>query len=207
MESVPAEVAADNHVGYKFFSKEEVGNLAVALKFNSKIGSAFMVDAKQKVSVDADAELADASFFKMLPVDTVAFGVDMEYGVYKLYKQYTKEFLKADGTVSENNGLSNVTLDTEANASLVVFRSTGKEGEYQIIFAGDDVYNAPKMYDQLSVLATEAKFNKLKVDDANAVINGFWTLETPAAPDYLTIEDAPAHKRIFSSENTSWLSL
>lgn len=203
LESVPAEVAADNHVGYKFFSKEEVGNLAVALKFNSKIGSAFMVDAKQKVSVDADAELADASFFKMLPVDTVAFGVDMEYGVYKLYKQYTKEFLKADGTVSENNGLSNVTLDTEANASLVVFRSTGKEGEYQIIFAGDDVYNAPKMYDQLSVLATEAKFNKLKVDDANAVINGFWTLETPAAPDYLTIEDAPAHKRIFSSENTS----
>ena len=199
LEAVPAEVAADNHVGYRFFSNEEVGNLAVALKFNSKIGSAFMVDAKNKVSVDAETQLEDASFFKMLPVSTVKFGVDMEYGVYKLYKQFTKDFLAADGSVTVNNGLSNVTLGSEANAALVVFRSTGKAGEYQIIFAD----NAEKLYDQLSVLATEAKFNKLAVDDANAAVNGFWTLETPAAPDYLTIEDAPAHKRIFSTENTS----
>ena len=59
LEAVPAEVAADNHVGYRFFSNEEVGNLAVALKFNSKIGSAFMVDAKNKVSVDAETQLED----------------------------------------------------------------------------------------------------------------------------------------------------
>src|SRR5699024_5937435 len=139
------------------------------------------------------------------PVDTVEFGVDMERAAYILKSQFENKYLSANGTVGNVTDLTFVA--NKNDASPVVFRSTGVAGQYQIIFTDDQEATpatyAEKMYDQLSVLATEAKFNKLAVDDANGAVNGYWTIETPAAPDYLTIEDAPAHKRIFSSENSS----
>ena len=207
LEAVPAEVAADNHVGYKFFSKEEVGNVAVSLLFNSGIGNAYIYrpDATKAALGIKNVDAADAQWFKIEPVDTVEFGVDMERAAYILKSQFENKYLSADGSV---NNVTNLTFVADKNdASPVVFRSTGVAGQYQIIFTDDQEATpatyAEKMYDQLSVLATEAKFNKLAVDDANGAVNGYWTIETPAAPDYLTIEDAPAHKRIFSSENSS----
>lgn len=165
MEAVPAEVAADNHVGYKFFSKEEVGNVAVSLLFNSGIGNAYIYrpDATKAALGIKNVDAADAQWFKIEPVDTVEFGVDMERAAYILKSQFENKYLSANGTVGNVTDLTFVA--NKKDASPVVFRSTGVAGQYQIIFTDDQEATpatyAEKMYDQLSVLATEAKFNKL----------------------------------------------
>ena len=206
LEAVPAEVAADNHVGYKFFSKEEVGNVAVALKFNSKIGSAYIVapakaEAGKEFSI-AGGEDVEEAWFKVVPVDTVDFGVEMERAAYVLKGQFNDLYL----AISDADPSKLTWKAAEADAAFITFRSTGKEGEYQIICVtsapAPEKADAAKFYKQLTVRASEAEFYLAEINDEKSE-NGFWTIETPAAPDYLTIEDAPAHKRIFSSENTS----
>ncbi|MBQ4161524.1 MAG: hypothetical protein IJD84_01325, partial [Parabacteroides sp.] len=200
LEAVPAEVAADKHVGYKFFSKEEVGNLAVSLKFNSKIGSAYVVapaktEAGKEFTLEGGEDVTE-EWFKVVPVDTVAFGVGMERAAYVLKSQFNNLYLNVSATDP-----SKLTWgSTEAGAAHVIFRSTGNEGEYQIICVTP--YTASAMYKQLSVRASSAEFYLADINDAKTEY-GYWTLETPAAPDYLTIEGAPAHKRIFSTENSS----
>ena len=206
LEAVTEEVAADNHVGYKFFSKEDVGNLAVALKFNSKIGSAYIVaptkaEAGKEFTI-AGGEDVEEAWFKVVPVDTVDFGVEMERAAYVLKGQFNDLYLAISNTDPSKLTWTN----TKNNAAFVTFRSTGEEGEYQIICVSGatapEIADASKFYKQLTVRASEAEFYLAEIDDDKSE-NGFWTIETPAAPDYLTIEDAPAHKRIFSSENSS----
>ncbi|RHO70899.1 hypothetical protein DW083_12515 [Parabacteroides sp. AF48-14] len=185
------------YVGYKKMGETaaEEAVTKLALQFHSVLteGSTPFVReaANDSILEVANMDKADALYFNVIPVDTFSIGADSLVAVaYKLYNG--TDTLAYDATRKAYK------LSTSDDDDYFVFRETTTEGWYQVLPIASVTTGAWTLEGQVSASGTSAEV--VLNTDLN-LINGYFSLEAPLAPEYATIEGAPGHKRISSVEN------
>ncbi|WP_301704237.1 DUF6383 domain-containing protein [uncultured Parabacteroides sp.] len=185
------------YVGYKKMGETaaEEAVTKLALQFHSVLTEGttpFVREAANDSILEvANMDKENALYFNVIPVDTFSIGADSLVAVaYKLYNG--TDTLAYDATRKAYK------LSTSDDDKYFVFRETTTEGWYQVLPVASVSSGAWTLEGQVSASGTSAEV--VLNTDLN-LINGYFSLEAPLAPEYATIEGTPGHKRISSVEN------